>query len=220
MVTGVGSTSFHWRGRSITLPLTGRFNVSNALMAATVATVLGVDEDHVVEGLALSDPVPGRMEVVAAEDPFSVHRRLRPHAGGTRGGAGRGPRPGRPGPGALVFGCGGDRDQGKRPEMGAVSSRLSDVVVLTSDNPRSEDPLAIIEQIRGGLRAGADVVVEPDRAEAIRLAVGMAGAGDVVLLAGKGHETTQSAAGHSRPFDDRVRGQKGPRAGRSGGTTA
>jgi UDP-N-acetylmuramyl tripeptide synthase len=92
-------------------------------------------------------------------------------------------------------------------------------VVLTSDNPRSEDPLTIIEQIRAGLRSDTDVVVEPDRAEAIRRAVGMARAGDVVLLAGKGHETTQTAGGHSRPFDDRVQARRAIE-GRSGGTTA
>ncbi len=219
VVTGVGSTSFHWRGRSIVLPLTGRFNVDNALIAATVATVLGVDEDHVVEGLALSDPVPGRMEVVAAEDPFSVIVDYAHTPAGLEVALTAARDLAGPARVLLVFGCGGDRDQGKRPEMGAVSSRLSDVVVLTSDNPRSEDPLAIIEQIRGGLRTGADVVVEPDRAEAIGLAVGMARAGDVVLVAGKGHETTQSAAGHSRPFDDRVQARKALE-GRSGGTTA
>ena len=112
------------------------------------------------------------------------------------------------GSGRLVclFGCGGDRDPGKRPEMGAVSSRLADVVVLTSDNPRSEDPLAIISEIRSGLVAGAEVVVEPDRAEAVRLAVGRAGPGDVVLLAGKGHEATQTTGATTVPFDDRVEG--------------
>ena len=106
-----------------------------------------------------------------------------------------------------------------RPEMGAVASRLADVVLLTSDNPRSEDPLAIIGQIRTGLGTGADVVVEPDRAEAIRLAVAMARPGDVVLVAGKGHETTQTEAGHARPFDDRVEARRAL-DGRAGGTTA
>ena len=214
--TAVGSTSFLWRGRAVTLPLTGRFNVDNALIAATVATVLGVDEDRVVEGLTHAGPVPGRMEVVA-NDPFSVivdyahtPAGLEVALNSARDLAGSGRV-------LCLFGCGGDRDQGKRPEMGAVSSRLADVVVLTSDNPRSEDPLAVIEQIRTGLGTGADVVVEPDRAEAIRLAVGLARPGDVVLVAGKGHETTQTEAGHTRPFDDRVEARRAL-AGRTGGT--
>ncbi len=208
IVTGVGSTSFRWRGRSVTLPLTGRFNVSNALIAATVATVLGVDEDGVAEGLALADPVPGRMEVVASREPFSLlvdyaHTpaglevaltAARELAGAARV--------------LCLFGCGGDRDQGKRPEMGEVASRLADVVVLTSDNPRSEDPLVIIEQIQAGLGPDTEMVVEPDRTAAIGLAVGMARPGDVVLLAGKGHETTQSVGGETRPFDDRVEARR------------
>jgi UDP-N-acetylmuramoyl-L-alanyl-D-glutamate--2,6-diaminopimelate ligase len=215
--TDVGSTSFRWRGRTVTLPLTGHFNVNNALIAATVATVLGVDDDRVAEALTHSEPVPGRMEVVVAHDPFSVivdyaHtpaglevalRSARDLAGPARV--------------LCLFGCGGDRDQGKRPEMGAVSSRLADVVVLTSDNPRSEDPLAIIEQIRTGLGTGADVVVEPDRAAAIGVAIGLARPGDVVLVAGKGHETTQTEAGLTRPFDDRVEARRAL-AGRSGDT--
>jgi UDP-N-acetylmuramoyl-L-alanyl-D-glutamate--2,6-diaminopimelate ligase len=218
VVTGVGSTSFRWRGRTVTLPLTGRFNVSNALVAATVATVLGVDEDGVAEGLARSEPVPGRMEVVVAEDPFSVIVDYAHTPAGLEVALSAARDLAGPARVLCLFGCGGDRDQGKRPEMGEVSSRLADVVVLTSDNPRSEDPLAIIGQIRAGLEGGAEVVVEPDRAEAVRLAVGMAGPGDVVLLAGKGHETTQSAAGHTRPFDDRVEARRAL-AGRSGGAT-
>ena len=217
--TGVGSTSFLWRGRTVTLPLTGRFNVDNALIAATVATVLGVDEDRVVEGLTHSDPVPGRMEVVAADDPFSVIVDYAHTPAGLEVALSSARELAGPARVLCLFGCGGDRDQGKRPEMGAVSSRLADVVVLTSDNPRSEDPLAIIEQIRTGLGPGVDVVVEPDRAEAILLAVGMARPGDVVLVAGKGHETTQTEAGHTRPFDDRAEARRAL-AGRSGETPA
>jgi len=209
--TGVGSTSFRWRGRTVIVPLTGRFNVGNALIAATVATVLGVDEDQVAEGLALSDPVPGRMEVVVAEDPFSVIVDYAHTPAGLEVALTSARDLAGPARVLCLFGCGGDRDQGKRPEMGAV--------VLTSDNPRSEDPLAIIGQIRTGLGTGADVVVEPDRAEAIRLAVAMARPGDVVLVAGKGHETTQTEAGHARPFDDRVEARRAL-DGRAGGTTA
>jgi UDP-N-acetylmuramoyl-L-alanyl-D-glutamate--2,6-diaminopimelate ligase len=111
----------------------------------------------------------------------------------------------------CVFGCGGDRDRGKRPEMGAVASALADVVVVTSDNPRSEDPSAIIDQVLSGMTpgtvdgvtTGATVTVEPDRAAAIRQAIHGAAPGDVVLVAGKGHETTQTVGGTTVPFDDR-----------------
>jgi UDP-N-acetylmuramoyl-L-alanyl-D-glutamate--2,6-diaminopimelate ligase len=105
----------------------------------------------------------------------------------------------------VVFGCGGDRDAAKRPLMGEVATRLADDVILTSDNPRSEDPQAIIDDIRAGIRLGmgATVAVEPDRRDAIERAVADAGPGDVVLIAGKGHETTQTAGDTVRPFDDR-----------------
>jgi UDP-N-acetylmuramoyl-L-alanyl-D-glutamate--2,6-diaminopimelate ligase len=208
IVTTVGSTSFRWRGRSITLPLTGRFNVANALVAATVATVLGVDEDTVAEGLAAVAPVPGRMEVVAAEDPFSVIVDYAHSPAGLEVALRAARHVAGPGRVICLFGCGGDRDAGKRPQMGEVASLLSDVVVITSDNPRSEDPAAIIDQIRPGLRPGAETVVEPDRAAAIGLAIGTARPGDVVLLAGKGHETTQSTAGRTVPFDDRMEARR------------
>jgi UDP-N-acetylmuramoyl-L-alanyl-D-glutamate--2,6-diaminopimelate ligase len=108
----------------------------------------------------------------------------------------------------VVLGCGGDRDRGKRPLMGAAAARLADVAILTSDNPRSEDPLAILsEMLQGVLEVPqgqrARVIVEPDRAAAIGLAAGMAGKGDVVLVAGKGHETGQYVGGAVLPFDDR-----------------
>jgi UDP-N-acetylmuramoyl-L-alanyl-D-glutamate--2,6-diaminopimelate ligase len=207
LVASVGQTSFRWRDRLVTMPLTGGFNVENALIAAAVATVLGIDEDTVAEGLAAAGPVPGRMEVVAEGPSISVivdyaHTPAGLEAALT---AARGLGSARL---VCLFGCGGDRDQGKRPQMGEVSSRLADVVVLTSDNPRSEDPMAIIGEIRAGLGAGTEVVVEPDRARAIRLAVGLAGPGDVVLLAGKGHESTQTAGGRTWPFDDRVESRR------------
>jgi UDP-N-acetylmuramoyl-L-alanyl-D-glutamate--2,6-diaminopimelate ligase len=104
----------------------------------------------------------------------------------------------------VVFGCGGDRDAAKRPVMGEVAARLADRVVVTSDNPRSEDPVAIIDEILAGLTGRGGVAVEPDRAAAIDAAVTAAGPGDVVLIAGKGHETTQVLADRVIPFDDRV----------------
>ena len=208
LVTSVGRTSFRWRDRPVTMPLTGGFNVENALIAAAVATALGIDEDTVAGGLAAAGPVPGRMEVVAEGPPISVIVDYAHTPAGLE--AALTAARGLSGSARLVclFGCGGDRDQGKRPQMGEVSSRLADVVVLTSDNPRSEDPMAIIGEIRSGLHAGTEVVVEADRALAIGLAVGLAGPGDVVLLAGKGHETTQTAGGRSWPFDDRIEARR------------
>jgi UDP-N-acetylmuramoyl-L-alanyl-D-glutamate--2,6-diaminopimelate ligase len=216
VVTAVGRTSFLWRGRRVELSLTGRFNVDNALLAASVATALGVGEDQVAEGLGTAGPVPGRMEVVAPGGPIPVLVDYAHTPAGLE--AALTAARDLAGPGSLVclFGCGGDRDPGKRPEMGAVASHLADVVVLTSDNPRSEDPLAIIEGIRAGVAEGSEVVVEPDRAEAIRLAIGRAAPGDVVVLAGKGHEATQTAGGRSWPFDDREQARRAL-AGRPGG---
>ncbi len=202
----LGSSRFTWRGRTVDLPLSGRFNVDNALVAAAVATALGIDEDHVVAGLEAAPVVPGRMEVVGAGYPVAVvvdyaHtpagldealRAVRALAGAGRV--------------VCLFGCGGDRDHGKRPEMGAVATALADAVVLTSDNPRTEDPSAIIDEVRSGMSGPAEVVVEPDRRAAVRVAVGLARPGDVVLLAGKGHEATQTTGGTTVPFDDRTEG--------------
>jgi UDP-N-acetylmuramoyl-L-alanyl-D-glutamate--2,6-diaminopimelate ligase len=200
----VGSSTFSWRGRRMTVPLSGLFNVDNALVAANVASTLGVGEDQVAEGLASAPPIPGRMEVVAPGPPFAVivdyahtPAGLEVALSSARALATAGARV------ICLFGCGGDRDQGKRPEMGAVAARWSDLVVLTSDNPRSEDPAAIIDQVRAGIDGSTDLIVEPDRATAIAAAVGVAGVGDVVVLAGKGHETTQVLADRVVPFDDR-----------------
>jgi len=199
----VGRSRFTWRGHRIDLPMSGRFNVDNALVAAAVTTVLGVDEGTVASGLASSPPVPGRMEVVGTGAPVALLVDYAHTPAGlvvaltaARAVAGSGRV-------LCVFGCGGDRDQGKRPQMGAVASKLADEVVLTSDNPRSEDPMAIIEEIRTGTVAGSSVAVVPDRAAAIREALQRARPGDVVLVAGKGHEATQTTHGVTVPFDDR-----------------
>ena len=204
IVLSVGSSSFRWRHRAVTIPLSGSFNVENALVAAAVARSLGVDDDQVVAGLASTPPVPGRMEVVPTAAPFAAMVDYAHTPAGldvalsaARDLAGSGRV-------ICVFGAGGDRDRGKRPEMGAVAGRRADVVVLTSDNPRSEDPLDIIDQVRSGMDAPAVLVVEPDRATAIREAVGRARAGDVIMVAGKGHETTQTLADRTIPFDDRA----------------
>jgi UDP-N-acetylmuramoyl-L-alanyl-D-glutamate--2,6-diaminopimelate ligase len=204
----VGSSRFRWRGRTVDLALSGQFNVDNALVAAGIAVALGVDEAQVAGGLSSAPAVPGRMEVVGTGSPVSVvvdyaHTPdgLDAALAAVRGLAGTGRV-------ICVFGCGGDRDTGKRPLMGAVATRLADAVVLTSDNPRSEEPLAVIDEVRAGMADGADVTVEPDRAAAIRVAVGMAAPGDVVLVAGKGHEDTQTTAGVTVPFDDRLEAER------------
>jgi UDP-N-acetylmuramoyl-L-alanyl-D-glutamate--2,6-diaminopimelate ligase len=112
----------------------------------------------------------------------------------------------------VVFGCGGNRDRAKRPKMGSAASLLSEVAVLTSDNPRDEDPLSIIDEVRAGMEAGASrratLIVEPDRRLAIRRALSEAGAGDVVVIAGKGHETYQEVGGHRLPFNDVVEARR------------
>jgi len=206
----VGSSAFRWRGRDVTVPLTGAFNVDNALVALAVVVTLGLDEDAAVAGLASADPVPGRMEVVSKGQPFGVIVDYAHTPSGLDVALSTARELAAGGRVLTVFGAGGDRDQGKRPLMGQAAARWSDVVVLTSDNPRSEDPLAIIDQVRAGIGGPSapsgrelEVVVEPDRALAIRAALDRARSGDVVVVAGKGHESTQSAAGTVVHFDDR-----------------
>jgi len=204
VLLSVGSSVFTWRGRPVTLPLSGAFNVDNALVAATVASSLGVDEDRIAEGLDSVPPVPGRMELVSAGQPFAVVVDYAHTPAGLDGALAAARGLAGPARVICVFGCGGDRDRGKRPEMGAAAAGRADVIVLTSDNPRSEDPVAIIGDIRSGMGDTVDPVVEPDRALAIRAAIGQARPGDVVLLAGKGHETTQVTGDLTVPFDDRI----------------
>jgi UDP-N-acetylmuramoyl-L-alanyl-D-glutamate--2,6-diaminopimelate ligase len=199
----VGSTAFTWRGREVTIPLSGAFNVDNALLAATVASSLGVDDNGVAAGLTSVPPIPGRMEVVASGLPFAAAVDYAHTPAGLDAALSAARELAGPARVICVFGCGGDRDRGKRPEMGAVAARRADAVVLTSDNPRSEDPMVIIDQIRSGIGVAIDLVVEADRAEAIRVAVARARPGDVVVVAGKGHETTQVIGERELPFDDR-----------------
>jgi len=190
---------------SVTLP--GPFNVANALGAIVALVEAGTDLADAVTGVASCPGVPGRLQRVSAPpgqpDAF-VDYSHKPGAVEAVLGA---LRPVTSGELIVVLGCGGDRDRGKRPLMGAAAARLADVAVFTSDNPRSEDPLAILgEMLQGvlGVPQGerARVIIEPDRAAAIDLAVSMAGKGDVVLVAGKGHETGQYAGGAVLPFDD------------------
>ncbi|HEY7137172.1 MAG TPA: UDP-N-acetylmuramoyl-L-alanyl-D-glutamate--2,6-diaminopimelate ligase [Acidimicrobiia bacterium] len=183
--------------------LAGSFNVMNALAAAATALAAGFTVDAVVDGLSAPLEIPGRMERVGGDAPFTVlvdyaHTPVAlEHA---LAGAREMLVGGRV---IVVFGCGGDRDREKRPLMGEAAAEGADYVVVTSDNPRSEDPAAIVEDIRPGLRHGAPSMVELDRRSAIRLALQRAEPGDVVVIAGKGHERGQSAGGAVVPFDDR-----------------
>jgi UDP-N-acetylmuramoyl-L-alanyl-D-glutamate--2,6-diaminopimelate ligase len=197
-------------GRVIELesPLLGKFNLLNILGAVAVSVALGIDDDAVVEGVRRCPGAPGRLEVVArprgavvmvdyAHKPDALKAvlealgRLQPRRI------------------ICVFGCGGDRDRGKRPLMGEIAARLAAVPLLTSDNPRTEDPLKIIAEVEAGLidaglaPGSGGYLVEPDRRAAIGQALSMAGAGDIVVIAGKGHEDYQIVGKRKFHFDDR-----------------
>jgi UDP-N-acetylmuramoyl-L-alanyl-D-glutamate--2,6-diaminopimelate ligase len=209
--TQVGSTpegvAFLADGVPIRSPLRGSFNVENCLAAFATARSLGVDDLVAAKAISAVRGVPGRGETVEAgqgflvmvdyaHTPASVENVLR---------AARSLAKDRV---IVVVGCGGDRDRAKRPEMGFAATANADLAIITSDNPRSEDPLAIIAEItpgaeRGAKERGARLLVEPDRRAAIRLAMSEAAPGDVVVIAGKGHETYQELANGTIPFDDR-----------------
>jgi UDP-N-acetylmuramoyl-L-alanyl-D-glutamate--2,6-diaminopimelate ligase len=189
--------------------LAGVFNVANALGAVVALVESGVGLEDAVAGIAACPGVPGRLERVPApglditafvdysHKPGAVEAVLRSLRPVTRGSL------------IIVLGCGGDRDRAKRPMMGAAAASLADVAILTSDNPRSEDPLAILAAMLDGVLSvprddRARVIVEPDRAAAIAQAVTLAAPGDVIVVAGKGHETGQYVAGAVLPFDDRA----------------
>jgi UDP-N-acetylmuramoyl-L-alanyl-D-glutamate--2,6-diaminopimelate ligase len=207
---------FRWRGVPIDLPLGGRFNVSNALAAAMAAARLGIDAATIAAGLAAAPAVPGRFEPIDEGQPFAVLVDYA-HKPGALAGALEAARDAAVGGRVvLVVGAGGDRDASKRPEMGEVASRLADRVLLTSDNPRGEDPLTIIDEIRSGMRGTTPCLVEPDRAAAIALAIDDAGPGDVVVIAGKGHEAVQIVGDRTLAFDDRDVARRALRARRDG----
>jgi UDP-N-acetylmuramoyl-L-alanyl-D-glutamate--2,6-diaminopimelate ligase len=192
---------------TINSSLLGRSNAENLLAAAAAGLALGLSPAEIAAGLEFVKSVPGRLEAVANTRGFTVlvdyaHkpaalegvlRTVRPIAAA---GGGRV---------IAVFGCGGDRDKGKRPEMGRIAALLADEVVVTSDNPRSEQPEAILRDVRVGVEAaGKTARYVADRREALAEAFALARAGDVVLVAGKGHETSQIVAGRELPFDDRL----------------
>ena len=184
----------------VSLPLLGDFNVANALAAAACALGLGMSLTQVAARLSTAPQVPGRMELLSetpcvvlrdyAHTPDALQRALatlRPLTGGQL---------------VVVFGCGGDRDKGKRPIMGRIAAEGSDVALVTSDNPRTEDPVAIIDDIEQGMGGVAHLRIV-DRLEAIHTALGQARKGDTILLAGKGHETYQILGTEKVPFDER-----------------
>lgn len=182
----------------IDMKLQGRFNNENAAAAVAAARALGIDEDAIRRGIAGVDLVPGRFEAVDEGQPFTVLVDYA-HTPGALEVALEAARELARGRLICVFGAGGDRDRDKRPLMGQVVADLADVVIVTSDNPRGEDPAAIAAAVVGGL----DLAVELDRRRAIERALEAARTGDVVVIAGKGHEQGQEIAGRKLPFDDR-----------------
>jgi UDP-N-acetylmuramoyl-L-alanyl-D-glutamate--2,6-diaminopimelate ligase len=184
----------------VRLPLIGDFNVSNALAAAAAAFALGFASDVIARRLSSVPQVPGRLEVVHedpvvlrdyAHTPDALERALQAVRPFTRGRL------------IVVFGAGGDRDRGKRPEMGAIASRLADYAIVTSDNPRTENPETILDDIEAGMSGTHHERIE-DRREAIARALALAGSDDVIVLAGKGHETYQIRGTEKLPFDEKL----------------
>jgi UDP-N-acetylmuramoyl-L-alanyl-D-glutamate--2,6-diaminopimelate ligase len=193
-------SSFTVDGLELRSPLPGRFNVLNVLGAVAAVRALGVDDATIARALPTAARAPGRFEPVDEGQAFAVLVDYA-HTPDSLENVLRAARPLAEGRVIVVFGAGGDRDRAKRPLMGAVARDLADVVIVTSDNPRSEDPQAIIAAVMEGAGAGAEAYV--DRREAIEDAIALAGEGDVVVIAGKGHEQGQEfEAGRKVPFDD------------------
>jgi len=203
IVQTLTGTTFFWRGHLVNTPLIGDYNIDNALVAMTILSSLGASDESIAAGMEFVANIPGRFEVIPgksvtaivdyAHTPEGLRRLLsdvRALSPGSRI--------------VTVFGCGGDRDTSKRPEMGRVASQLSDVTIITSDNPRSESPDAIIDAVMSGCELGSVTYVQSDRRAAISQAMQLANAGDVVVIAGKGHETTQTIGDVELMFDDRV----------------
>jgi UDP-N-acetylmuramoyl-L-alanyl-D-glutamate--2,6-diaminopimelate ligase len=206
---GLGGTEFRVRSpagvATLELPLPGRFNAANALVAVVAGDALGLELEPMAEALRTVAPVPGRVEAVDEGQGFAVLVDYS-HKPGALEKVLLSARELAPGGRVLVvFGAGGDRDRAKRPLMGEIAARLADVVIVTSDNPRSEPPEAIIDEIFTGIpsRASSHVERDADRRAAIARAIELAEAGDVVVIAGKGHEQGQElAGGRKEPFDD------------------
>jgi UDP-N-acetylmuramoyl-L-alanyl-D-glutamate--2,6-diaminopimelate ligase len=200
---------FRAGGIELETRLRGRFNVENVLGAVAAGILLDLEEDEILAGIRGLTDVPGRFEAVEEGQPFTVVVDYA-HTPDSLDNVLRAAREFARGRVLVVFGAGGDRDRGKRPLMGKIAADLADVVVVTSDNPRSESPLAIIEDILQG--SGADVEIDPDRGSAIARAIELAEPGDVVVIAGKGHEQGQEVDGRKLPFDDRLVAREALRA--------
>jgi UDP-N-acetylmuramoyl-L-alanyl-D-glutamate--2,6-diaminopimelate ligase len=196
---GPRGARFRAGGIELETRLRGRFNVENVLGAVAAARLLGIDDDAIAYGVTELRGVPGRFEAVDEGQPFAVLVDYA-HTPDSLENVLRTARDLAQNRVICVFGCGGDRDRGKRPLMGRIATDLADVAIVTSDNPRSEEPDAIIAEI---LTGAGDAEVEPDRREAIARAVETADEGDVVVIAGKGHEQGQQFADRTIPFDDR-----------------
>jgi UDP-N-acetylmuramoyl-L-alanyl-D-glutamate--2,6-diaminopimelate ligase len=209
--------SFRIDGREVRSRLRGAFNVHNCLAALAAARQLGIEDETSVRGVGMLGGVPGRLEPVEVGQPFQVLVDYA-HTPDSVENVLRAARPLAKGKLIVILGCGGDRDRGKRPLMGEAATRLSDLTVITSDNPRSERPEDIMAEIEPGAREGGGAyVLEPDRRSAVRLALEAASPGDVLVIAGKGHETGQEFADRIVPFDDRaVAGEELQRLGWGG----
>lgn len=196
---------FHKRfDTMVRMSMTGIFNVYNALMAASLADLVGIRGDAIREGLESVKSVPGRIELLETHTPYRVILDYA-HSPDALENILTTVRQTTKGRVICVFGCGGGRDHSKRPIMGEISGRLSDFSVVTSDNPRDEEPMSIIAAIEEGIsQTGGEYVVIENRREAIRYALSMAKLGDAVVLAGKGHETYQEINGVKHPFDEKV----------------
>lgn len=202
---GNSQISFMWRGHDIHAPVGGSFNVTNLHLACEAVRAMGVDENRIAEATRSLVPVPGRFEVINtaplvivdfAHTPEGLDGVLSEVAQRTQGRV------------IVVFGCGGDRDRDKRPLMGGIATRRATITIVTSDNPRSEDPREIIREIVSGAEGDADIRIEVDRRSAIALARDLATSHDAVVIAGKGHEKTQETKGSVVDFDDVVVAQE------------
>ena len=209
LVLDGGGARFTAGGIELESSLRGRFNVENVLGAVAAGILLGLDEEEIAAGVKALAGVPGRFEAVDEGQPFTVLVDYA-HTPDSLDNVLRAARDLAAGRVIVVFGAGGDRDRGKRPLMGKIAADLADVVVVTSDNPRSEEPLGIIQDVLQG--AGMDVEIDPDRSSAIGRAIGLAAEGDVVVIAGKGHEQGQEIGGEKLPFDDRLVAREALRA--------
>ncbi|MEC8974516.1 MAG: cyanophycin synthetase, partial [Actinomycetota bacterium] len=208
-----GSTLL-WDGQKVNLAIPGRFNIDNALLAISTCQQLGVGQEDIISGLEAAKPVSGRFEVIEGgqgeptiivdyshtpagiENVLQAVRWIDPTA-----------------PLTVIFGCGGDRDRSKRPEMARAAESYADQVIITSDNPRNEDPKRIIEEAMAGFKQPDAVTIEIDRKLAIQTTINSSQAGEVIVIAGKGAETTQQIGDKLVPFDDRVIAREALRGG-------